>query len=225
MNLTHVAIIPDGNRRWAKGRGLPFYAGHQKSGDEILPSLIERAGDLGIKYFTFWALSTENLKNRRPEEVQYIFKLGTMFFRSKIDEMSKKGARIRAIGDLNGLPSDIRSSVEQAEIKTQHNTKIIVQFAINYGGRDEIIRAVQKAQAKNISVTKENFGSYLDTHGIPDPDLIIRTGGDKRLSGFMLWQNEYSELMFLDQYFPDFTPDIFEQCIQEYTERQRRFGK
>lgn len=226
--MKHVAIIPDGNRRWAKEHGLPSFEGHRRGADKVLPALIEKAAELGIEYFTFWVMSTENLTKRSQDEVNQLFSLCRFFIRTKVNEMYKKGARIKAMGNIDGMPEDIRDGMYSAIEKTKDNTKITVVFAVNYGGRDEIIRAVHKIKnsGKEIDdITKENFGTFLDTAGIPDPDLIIRTGGDKRLSGFMLWQSEYSESMFVDTYYPDFGPAEFEQCIAEFNTRQRRFGK
>lgn len=222
----HIAIIPDGNRRWATSKGLPSFEGHRVGADKTLPALIEKAGELGIKYFTFWALSTENLKKRSPEEVNNINKLIRYFVQIKLNDMHKKGARIIMIGNLRTLPEDIQKGITKAVEKTKDNTKITVIFAVNYGGRDEMIRAVKKINSSEIqTIDKNNFGEYLDTAGIPDPDLIIRTGGEKRLSGFMLWQSEYSEMEFVDVFFPDFSPALLTQCIDDYSFRQRRFGK
>lgn len=223
---THIAIIPDGNRRWAKSKGLPSFEGHRTAADNVLPALMEKAGELGVKYFTFWALSTENLIKRSPEEVNNLLKLIRFFVKVKLNDMHKKGAQIRMMGNLHTLPEDIQKDIANAIEKTKNNQKIIATFAVNYGGRDEIIRAIKKIPDTEIqSIDKSNFGSYLDTANIPDPDLIIRTGGEKRLSGFMLWQSEYSEFDFLDIFFPDFSPQILEKCVEDYSQRQRRFGK
>lgn len=225
---THVAVIPDGNRRWAKSHGLPFFEGHRAGADKTLPALIEKAGDLGIKYFTFWALSTENLTKRSPEEVSNLYKLIRFFISIKLNEMHKKGARILMIGNIKSMPEDIQKGIQSAIEKTKDNTKITIIFAVNYGGRDEILRAVEKIRSSvpaSEKIDKDVFNKYIDTAGIPDPDLIIRTGGDKRLSGFMLWQSEYSEMEFVDLYFPDYTAEIFEKSIKDFSNRQRRFGK
>ncbi len=224
----HVAVIPDGNRRWAKSKGLPFFEGHRTGADKTLPALIEKAGEMGVKYFTFWALSTENLVKRSPDEVNNIFKLIRYFVQVKLNEMHKKGARIVMIGNLESLPEDIQKGITHAVEKTKDNQKITIIFAVNYGGRDEIIRAVEKMRRlipSTDKLEKDTLSNYIDTAGIPDPDLIIRTGGDKRLSGFMLWQSEYSEIEFVDEYFPDFSPELFEKCLNDFSNRQRRFGK
>jgi undecaprenyl diphosphate synthase len=229
MNLlTHVAIIPDGNRRWAKARNVPAMEGHRYSFEEVLPSLLEKAADLGIKYFTFWAMSTENRLKRSVSEVEGLFSLGKLFYAKRLNEFVKRGIRLQFIGDTAQLSPEIRSIMKDSAEKTKNNTKITLVIALNYGGRDEVIRALQKVNAMNFlakSVNKDNFGQFLDTNGIPDPDLIIRTGGEKRLSGFMLWQSEYSELYFSDLFFPDFSPKELEKAVDEFNNRKRNFGK
>ncbi len=220
----HVAIIPDGNRRWAKKRNLPVFMGHKEGSDKVLPRLIRSAKALGIEYFTFWTTSTENLTKRPPQEVKYLFLLMREFLKSKVNELHKEGARIKAIGNLEALPEDIRKGVAEAIKKTENNKAITTVFAINYGGRDELIRAFKKISDKP-EITADLISSVVDTAGMPDPDLIIRTGGEKRLSGFMLWQSEYSEMIFLDELFPDFSDELFRSCIDEFAARKRRFGK
>lgn len=226
MNIpTHVAIIPDGNRRWAKKKGRPAFEGHRYAAEKILPNLIKRSGELGIKYFTFWVLSTENLEKRI--EVDRLFNLMRSFLKNKINELKKRGVKLLIIGNLKKLPQDIQDLISTNIKETQNNKKMTVVFAINYGGRDEIIRAIKNiSKIKNqiAKINENNFSQFLDTVGIPDPDLIIRTGGEKRLSGFMLWQSEYSELYFSDLYFPDFTEKELEKAIKDYSFRQRRFG-
>lgn len=217
----HVAIIPDGNRRWAKERGKPALEGHRYAAQTTLPNLTDELERLGIKYFTFWALSTENLTGRSKEELNNLFDLIRFFLRNKLKEFKKKQVRFKTIGDLTSLPEDLQKKILKITKDTEENKKMTIILGLNYGGRDEIIRAIKKAK----NLTKENFANYLDTAGIPDPDLIIRTGGEKRLSGFMLWQSEYSELYFTDLFFPDFTAKELEKAIKNYSERQRRFGK
>ncbi|VVA44066.1 Isoprenyl transferase [Candidatus Roizmanbacteria bacterium] len=217
----HVAIIPDGNRRWAKEKGLPSVEGHRYAAQTTFPNLANELARLGVKYFTFWALSTENLTGRSKEELDNIFDLIRFFLKNKSKEFKKKETRFKTIGDLTRLPNDLQNEIFKIVEDTKKNKKMTVILGLNYGGRDEIIRAVKKGN----NLTKENFSNYLDTAGIPDPDLIIRTGGEKRLSGFMLWQSEYSELYFSDLYFPDFTAWELEKAINSYSERQRRFGK
>jgi undecaprenyl diphosphate synthase len=218
----HIAIIMDGNRRWAAERGLPPVAGHKKVAEDMLEPLVEHAYNRGVEYLTFWAFSTENWQ-RDPVEVNGIMNI----FRKAIitfgEKMHKKGIRIRMIGNMCKFSPDIQKSVRNLIELTKDNTRITVIFALNYGGRDEIIRAIHKAENKQL--TADGFCDYLDTAGIPDPEMIVRTGGDQRLSGFLLWQSEYSELYFPAWYMPDFTPDKLDEVIEEYTSRQRRFGK
>jgi undecaprenyl diphosphate synthase len=222
----HIAIIMDGNRRWAKEHGLSPIAGHKKVADEVLEPLVEHASKLGIRYLTLWAFSTENWK-RNPAEVSGIMKI----FRHSVvafgEKMHKKGIRIRSIGDLSKFDADIQKSVLDLIGLTKNNTRITVIFALNYGGRDEIIRAINRLPGNPDSdrtITDEQFSGYLDTGDIPDPEFIIRTGGEQRLSGFLLWQSQYSELYFPTFYMPDFTPQRLEEALEEYRARQRRFG-
>jgi len=217
----HVAIIPDGNRRWAKEKNKLSYQGHQYAAEKILPQLIDKLQQMGVKYFTFWALSTENLNNRSKEEIDNLLNLMRFFIKTKTSELDKKNIKIKFIGNIIKLPLDIQKSIKSFIKKTEKNTAMTVVLAINYGGRDEILRAIKKI--KNLENRK--FRDLLDTSGIPDPDLIIRTGGEKRLSGFMLWQSEYSELFFSNLYFPDFTAYELEKVISDYLLRQRRFGR
>lgn len=224
----HVAIIPDGNRRWAKEKGLPTIEGHRYAAQTTLPNLINELAKLDIKYFTFWALSTENLTGRSKKELDYLFDLIRFFLKNKLKEFKKKEIKLKVIGNLTRLPEDLQKEILEIIKDTKENKKMTVILGLNYGGRDEIIRAIKKVQNSKLkiqSLTKESFCNYLDTIGIPDPDLIIRTGGEKRLSGFMLWQSEYSELYFSDLYFPDFTAKELEKSIKNYLQRQRRFGK
>ncbi|OGK24461.1 di-trans,poly-cis-decaprenylcistransferase [Candidatus Roizmanbacteria bacterium RIFCSPLOWO2_01_FULL_37_12] len=229
MNVpTHIAIIPDGNRRWAKKRGLPTYQGHRFAAEKNLPDLLEKAGNLGVKYFTFWALSTENLEKRTKNEVDRLLNLTRFFLKNKIKEFKKKGVRMTMIGNLKKLPKDIQDLITQSLEQTKNNKKMTVVFALNYGGREEIIRAVKRIQNSEFRIQNLNsdkFCNFLDTKGIPDPDLIIRTGGEKRLSGFLPWQSVYSELYFSDLFFPDFSANELEKAVRDYSLRQRRFGK
>ncbi len=214
----HIAIIMDGNRRWAKTHGLPALSGHRYVADNVLEPLVEHAAKLGIKYLTFWAFSTENWR-RQPAEVSGIMKIFRHSLVAFGEKMHKKGIKNRMIGDLTKFAPDIQKSVRELIERTKNNTRITVIFALNYGGRDEIRRAVRKSKEKN------DFEKYLDTAGIPDPELIVRPGGEQRLSGFLLWQSEYSELYFPDWYMPEFTPEKLDEAIRECQNRQRRFGK
>lgn len=231
----HVAIIPDGNRRWAKEKGRPAIEGHRYAAQTTFPNLVNELARLGIKYFTFWALSTENLTGRSKAELNNLFSLMRYFLKNKLKEFKKKEIKFKAIGNLAKLPEDLQKEILKITKDTEGNKKMTVILGLNYGGRDEIIRSISKIKdsafvktsvgKQKSRITKEMISENLDTAGIPDPDLIIRTGGEKRLSGFMLWQNEYSELYFSDLYFPDFSAKELEKSIKNYSQRQRRFGK
>jgi undecaprenyl diphosphate synthase len=225
--LQHIAIIPDGNRRWAKEKGLLAVEGHKYASDHVLPKLYDVAKAYDIRYCTFWALSPENFVKRSSFEIHNLMLILHHFLKDKVKELNEKNIKMNVIGDIQKLSPRIQKEISEALDATKENDGMILTFAINYGGRDEIIRAVTRwaAQKGSASLTKDSFTSYLDTSDIPDPDLIIRTGGEKRTSGFMLWQSEYTEYTFLDTYFPDFTPDALKSCIEEYKERQRRYGK
>lgn len=222
----HVAIIMDGNRRWAKKRGLAAVAGHAFAVDSVVEQLIERAGELGIENLTMWAFSTENW-GREKEEVSGIMNLFRKALLTKVKKLIQKGARLKVIGDISKFDPDIQEGMKQAMAASEKNDKITVTFALNYGGRDEILRALNHVIIKPLDhlVTEEEFEKYLDTAGMSDPDLIIRTGGEQRLSGFMMWQSAYSELYFTDTLFPDFGPEQLDIAIEEYQKRQRRYGK
>jgi undecaprenyl diphosphate synthase len=219
----HVAIIMDGNRRWAKERGLPTIEGHRKVADEILEPLIEHAANRGVKYITLWAWSTENW-NRSNNEVSAIMKLFKHIIQNRWGRLHEKGVKIKVIGDISKFSPDIKDALTKVIEQTKNNTRITAIFALNYGGRDEMIRAIKKIK-NSIEMTVEIFSNKLDTAGIPDPELIIRTGGEQRLSGFLLWQSEYSELAFPTWYMPEFTPEKLDGLIEEFNSRQRRFGK
>ncbi len=222
----HVAIIMDGNRRWAKKKGLSAVGGHNYVVDEVIEPIIARCGDLGIKYLTLWAFSTENWK-RDPVELSGIMELFKRGIMEKLGGLIEKGARLRFIGDLSKFSLDLQEGMKKAVEKSQNNTKINVTFALNYGGRDEIVRALNHLTIKPLNqlITQEDLERYLDTVGMPDPDLIIRTGGEQRLSGFMMWQSAYSEFYFTETLMPDFTVAKFDEALEEYERRQRRFGK
>jgi undecaprenyl diphosphate synthase len=219
----HIAIIMDGNRRWAKEHMLPVAEGHRRVATKVLEPLIEHAADVGVKYLTLWAWSTENWK-RAAEEVGGIMSLLRWGFDTYGARMHKKGMRIRVIGDISKLDADIQASLQKLIELTRDNTRITVIFALNYGGRDEIIRAIEESSKEKKELTEESFAAYLDTAGIPDPDLIIRPGGEKRLSGFLLWQSQYSELFFADWYMPEFTPQKLDEILEDFAGRKRRFG-
>ena len=224
----HVAIIVDGNRRWARKRGLPDISGHKYVADKILEPLIYRCIELKIPYITFWTFSTENWK-RGKSFASALFGLLRHGLQKSIDQYDQAGMRLNTIGDLSKLPKDLVKSIEQWKKKSEKNKKIMVTIALNYGGRDEIVRAVNKflkdpVLCKDRVFTEKEFENYLDTVGMPDPDLIIRTGGSQRLSGFMLWQSEYAEFYFTDLLMPEFTVEEFNKALEEFSSRQRRFG-
>jgi undecaprenyl diphosphate synthase len=225
----HIAIIMDGNRRWAKEHNLPVLEGHRRVVDDILEPLIEHASELGVKYLTFWAWSTENWR-RDQNEVRGIMQIFHHVVARKWQKLHEKGVKIKIIGDIASFDQDLQKSIHDVVEQTKNNTKITTTFALNYGGRDEIMRAIQRMMNDELRMTndplkKEEFGKYLDTAGDPDPDLIIRTGGEQRLSGFLLWQSEYSELYFPDFYMPDFTPEKLDEALVEFAKRKRNFGK
>lgn len=227
----HVAIIMDGNRRWAKKRGLTSVGGHNYVVDTVIEPIIEHCGDLGVEYLTMWAFSTENWK-RDPVELSGIMALFKRGIMEKIGGLIEKGARLRFIGDLSKFSPDLQKGMEVAREKSKQNTKINVTFALNYGGRDEILRAVKRmindptrSDLVGLRLEEQTFENYLDTAGMPDPDLIIRTGGEQRLSGFMMWQSEYSEFYFTETLMPDLSIEKFDLAIEEYQRRQRRYGK
>lgn len=222
----HIAIIMDGNRRWAGHRGLPELEGH-RVGEEKIEPIVNCAIEMEIQYLTFWAFSTENWY-RSKKEVAFLLNLYRYQLNKKVDKFHKKNVRINVLGNLSMFPKDIQDKTKNWMEKTKDNKKITVNFALSYGGRDEIIRGIKKwSQQTTIrsQLTIKQFSNFLDTAGQPDPDLLIRTGGEKRLSGFLLWQLEYAELYFTDIYWPDFNPAEFKKAILDFQARQRRFGK
>jgi len=224
--LKHVAIIMDGNRRWARSHGLDPVKGHEQAAKNAIEPLIQKCADLGIGYVTFWAFSTENWK-RDEQELKGLFDVFRFALGSLALRFIQKGARLRILGDINRFPKDIAQKSLEMIAKSSKNHKITVTFALNYGGRDEILRAIKKIMSDKVAPNKIDeslFSSYLDTAGTPDPDLIIRTGGEKRLSGYLPWQSVYSELYFTPTLFPDFTPDQLVLAINDFLKRDRRFG-
>lgn len=221
---THIAIIMDGNRRWARKQGLGALYGHEYVSDKVIEPLIDRCIERGIQYVTLWAFSTENW-SREPNEVEGLMHLFRKAFQRNAEKLFAKGVRLNAIGDLKRFPEDIQQGVAHWIEKTKTNTKIIVTFALNYGGRDEIIRAVNSISLEQKRFTQEIISQNLDTAAMPDPDLIIRPGGEKRLSGFLTWQSIYAELYFTDVLMPDFSPMELDKALEEYAQRSRRFGK
>ncbi|CAN7523566.1 isoprenyl transferase [Pararhizobium sp. LjRoot255] len=226
---THVAIIMDGNGRWANSRGLPRTMGHRK-GVEAVREAVRTAGEVGIRYLTLFAFSSENWS--RPEaEVSDLMGLLKAFIRRDLADLHRQNVRIRVIGDKTNLRGDILPLLIEAEDTTRNNTGITLVIAFNYGSRDEMTRAMQ-ALAVDVAqgrltpdqITPERIASKLDTSGIPDPDLILRTSGEERLSNFLLWQAAYSELLFVPDLWPDFNREVFLDALKTYAGRERRFG-
>lgn len=225
--IQHVAIIPDGNRRWAQAQGKLGMEGHKYAVEETFPKLFDAVQELGIPFCTIWLLSPENFTKRSPAEIKNILMLLRVFLRRRIEDLDRKHVKLQVIGNILVLPEGTKKELAAAIERTKNNTKTVVTFAINYGGRDEILRAFERMRNEEFemrNVSKEDFAQFLDTSGMPDPDLIIRTGGEKRTSGFMTWQSEYSEYTFVDTLFPDFTPELFKTCIKDFLSRGRRFG-
>ena len=219
----HVGIIMDGNRRWAKKRLMPPTSGHS-AGLNRMVALAEHAKAVGVKYLTVYALSTENL-SRPQDELDKMFALIRKQFSSCVEKLLKVGARVRVIGDLSLLPADVQGLIEDAVKTSPENAGFTFIMALGYGARSEIVRAANLAVKKGREVTEGELSALLYTGGIPDPDLIIRTGGELRLSNFLLWQSAYAELYFSGVLFPDFTDEEFDRAIADYSSRDRRFGK
>lgn len=219
----HVGIIMDGNGRWAKKRLMPRSFGH-KSGMNRMIGLAEHARARGIKYLTVYALSTENL-SRPEEELDGLFGLFRKYFETNIKKLYADNACVKVIGDPSGLPSDIAGLLKKAEENSPADAEFTLLFAINYGSRAEILNAVNRAVEGGKKLTEEEFSSLLYTGGTPCPDMIIRTGGECRLSNFLMYQAAYSELYFTDVLFPDFTDAEFDKALESYASRERRFGK
>jgi len=225
----HIAIIMDGNGRWAQKRGLPRTFGH-KAGAEVLRSILTDASNLGIRYLTAYAFSTENW--RRPhDEVDFLMDLFSTYLDNEVDYLIKNQVQLRFIGSTSRLSAELRRRIEEAEIKTAQGNGITLNLAVDYGGRAEIVHAAQKITQEvldgKLSVTEideKTFASALFTHDQPDPDLLIRPGGDMRISNFLLWQLAYAELWITDVLWPDFTPYHFHQAIHDFQNRDRRFG-
>ena len=225
----HVAIVMDGNGRWAKQRGLPRTEGHNR-GEEALFDVIEGALEVGLKYLTVFAFSTENWK-RPPTEVRYLMNFKRELLRRRTDDMHAWGVRVQFIGRRDWrLPRGVLKEMERAEEKTRHNTKMTIQIALNYGGRTEIVDAVRRIVAEHDRgrlrgrVTPDSIASRLYDPSVPDPDLMIRTGGEMRISNFLLWQAAYAELWFTPVFWPDFNRELLFEAIRDYQKRDRRFG-
>jgi undecaprenyl diphosphate synthase len=222
----HVGIIMDGNGRWAKARGLPRAMGHRE-GVEAVRRAVAAAGKLGVTHLTLFSFSTENW--RRPnDEIEALFDLLRRFVDADLDKLARDDVKITVIGSREGLSAEILAILERAEDRTRQNTRFNLVIAFNYGARDELVRAARRAVERyrdNIdALNDEAFSKCLDTHEIPDPDLIIRTSGEHRISNFLLWQAAYAEFVFLDVLWPDFDEAIFRSALDEYAARERRFG-
>ncbi len=218
----HVAIIMDGNGRWAKTRRLPRVAGH-KAGVEAVRKVVEAAPNLGIECLTLYAFSSENWK--RPEdEVGYLMGLLKQYLLSEIAELDSNGIRLSFIGDYNKLSPDILNLIEGASARTAGNTRLRLVIALNYGGQDEIARAVRAVVAAGESISADSIAARLDTADLPPLDLIVRTSGEQRLSNFLLWQAAYAELVFTDRLWPDFDGEALERACQTFATRERRYG-
>ena len=225
----HVAIILDGNGRWAKAKGMPRNYGHIQ-GAKTVEVICEEAYKMGIQYLTVYAFSTENW-NRPKDEVDALMKLLRNYMKNCLKTAEKNRMCVRVLGDKSGLDEDIRARIEELEEATKNNDGLHFQIAINYGGRDEIVRAVKKMSADvqegkvaEADITAQLLASYLDTKGIPDPDLLIRTCNEQRISNFLLWQLAYTEFYFTPVAWPDFTKEELEKAVEAYNHRDRRYG-
>jgi undecaprenyl diphosphate synthase len=225
----HVAIIMDGNGRWAIGRGLSRTEGHRR-GMEAVRVAVETSRELGVSYLTLFSFSSENW-SRPPLEVQFLFGLLRLFIQRDLAELHRNGVRVTVIGDRVRLTPDIRSLLDKAETLTRDNTGLRLVIAFNYGARDEIARAVRRigeevaaGRLSPAAIDENTIESHLDTAGMPDPDLVIRTSGEMRLSNFLLWQAAYAELVFVPAFWPDFDREAYLRAVEEYARRARRFG-
>lgn len=225
----HIAIILDGNGRWAKAKGMPRNYGHAQ-GSKNVERICEEAYRMGVKYLTVYAFSTENW-NRPKDEVDALMKLLRNYMKTCLKTAAKNDMKVRVIGDKTGLDEDIRNRIVELEEATKDNGGLNFQIALNYGSRDEIVRAVRRVsedvkegKVKPEDIDEKMFETYLDTHGIPDPDLMIRTSGELRLSNYLLWQLAYTEFYFTDIPWPDFTKEELSKAIEQYNRRDRRYG-
>lgn len=221
-----VGLIMDGNRRWAEAKGMSRLKGHS-AGGETIKRVVSSARDLGIKHIIFYTFSTENWK-RSEEEVSYLINLISEFLINELEYFNKEGGVLHFVGDLSRFSKDLQKQLKESEEKTSKNNGLHVYFALNYGGRQEILMAVRnilKDSLKEEDITENKFVKYLQTGDMPDPDIIIRTSGEMRLSGFLPWQSVYSELFFTKTLWPDFSQEEFVKIIEEFGARERRVGK
>lgn len=225
----HIAIIMDGNGRWATMRNLPRVAGHKK-GAHSVRSVIEACIEIGVSYLTLYAFSSENWQ-RSEEEIENLMELLSFYLRKETNTLHKNGVRLNFIGELSKLPTEIANKLMEAEELTRNNKKLVLTIALSYGSRQEIIRATQRiaqevsdGKLTPLEINEQSFNKFLYTIDIPDPDLLIRTSGEQRLSNFLLWQSAYTELFFTDVLWPDFHKQNLEQAILEFSKRERRYG-
>ncbi len=222
----HVAIIMDGNRRWARQRDLPELDGHA-AGVEAIRELLRHAVRRGVPVLTLYAFSRENWA-RSDDEVTGLFGLLEAAIRSETDELRRQGVRVRLLGRLDELPKETRTSIDDALGATEEGTRLLLNIAFNYAGRTELVDAVRRLVASGVpadSIDEGTIGAALYTAGLPDPDLVIRTGGEQRLSNFLIWQSAYAEFYFCETLWPDFGPEAFDEALGEFARRQRRFGR
>ena len=225
-NLKHIAIIMDGNRLWAKEKNLPSAMGHKK-GVDSLKNILRACNDFSIKYLTVYAFSTENW-NRKKEEVEFLMNLVAVTLTNELAEMHKENVQIHFIGDLTKLSDKLQKILANAVETTKNNTGLVLQIALNYGSRDEIVHAVQKiveSGVKSDEIDEQLISENLYTAGVPDPDILIRTGGEQRISNYLLWQIAYSEIIIRNEFWPDFDKNSLKDSILEFGKRQRRYGK
>ncbi len=226
----HVAIIMDGNGRWAKGKGLPRAAGH-KAGVETVRETVKAAIETGVQVLTLYAFSQENWK-RPKEEISILMSLLDFFLKQEVESLHREGVRLRILGRVEALPANVVTQLRDAERRTADNTRLTLNLALNYGSRQEILDAVARILSDsrenpsllNGGLTEEAFSRYLYTSGQPDPDLLVRTSGEMRLSNFLLWQLSYAEIYITEKFWPDFRREDFVEAVREYGKRERRFG-
>lgn len=219
----HVGIIMDGNGRWAKKRLKPRSFGHS-AGMDTMVEIAKYAAELGIRYLTVYALSTENLTNRPKDEIEGLFNLLRKYFSNNVTKLYKNKVRVKVIGDISPLPDDVKKLLADGEKNSPEDFEFTLTFALNYGSRAEILHAVKELNEKGEQISEQSLDSCMYTAGLPNPDLIIRTGGEVRLSNFLLWQAAYAELYFTPVLFPDFSRKEFDKALSEYAKRNRRFG-
>lgn len=219
---SHIAIIMDGNGRWAKERGFKRTAGHEE-GAKVVRNITKYCAKIGVKYLTLYAFSTENWT--RPKlEVEFLMKLLEKYLKNELDTFLENSIRFKAIGDLSRFSKSLQVTIKEIEEKTKQGASLTQVLALNYGSKDEIIRAIKKLNEKNLEINEQNFEACLDTYFMPNVDLLIRTSGEIRLSNYLLWQNAYAEMFFTPTFWPDFSVNELEDIIIDYKKRERRFG-